>query len=199
MQIKYIFKMIMQQINNHKNKLLMLINNLINTQLVHEEIFINNEIKKESECLNFLLCEKQNNIMNQNNNLNPFMIHPNIMMNVQPANILPIQFDQQQIIQNNLNNVENSKYDNRKIFNIIFCQESGKKFIINCKPNEKVSDVIKEYREKSNDHNDNTFYCHNSINNNFEYYLNNTIDEIKTKTCNIKVTVFKKRDLLGKE
>jgi len=74
--------MIMQQINNHKNKLLMLINNLINTQLVHEEIFINNEIKKESEFLNFLLCEKQNNIMNQNNNLNPFMVHPNIMMNI---------------------------------------------------------------------------------------------------------------------
>ena len=31
---------------NHKTKLMNLINNLINTQLVHEEIFINNEIKK---------------------------------------------------------------------------------------------------------------------------------------------------------
>ena len=34
--------MIQQEINIHKNKLIMLINNLINTQLVNEEIFINN-------------------------------------------------------------------------------------------------------------------------------------------------------------
>ena len=37
---------IQEEINIHKNKLMTLINNLINTQLINEEIFINNEIKK---------------------------------------------------------------------------------------------------------------------------------------------------------
>ena len=40
---------IQQEINIHKNKLMSFINNLINTQLISEEIFFNNEIKKESE------------------------------------------------------------------------------------------------------------------------------------------------------
>ena len=40
---------IQEEINTHKNKLMTLINNLINTQLINEEIFINNEIKKECE------------------------------------------------------------------------------------------------------------------------------------------------------
>ena len=42
----------------HKTKLMNLINNLFNTQLVNEEIYINNEIKKESEFLNSLLNRK---------------------------------------------------------------------------------------------------------------------------------------------
>ena len=46
-------------INKHKNKLMNLINNLINTQLINEEIYINNEIKTESECLTSLLNIKQ--------------------------------------------------------------------------------------------------------------------------------------------
>ena len=50
---------IQEEINTHKTKLLSLINNLINTQLINEEIFINNEIKKESECLISLLNVKQ--------------------------------------------------------------------------------------------------------------------------------------------
>ena len=32
---------IQEEINTHKNKLMTLINNLINTQLINEEIFIN--------------------------------------------------------------------------------------------------------------------------------------------------------------
>ena len=44
-----------------------LINNLINTQLINEEIYINNEIKKESECLISLLNVKQNTLNNQIN------------------------------------------------------------------------------------------------------------------------------------
>ena len=36
---------IQQEINKHKTKLMNLINNLINTQLINEEIFINLVIK----------------------------------------------------------------------------------------------------------------------------------------------------------
>ena len=50
---------IQQEINMHKLKLLNLVNNLINTQLINEEIFINNEIKTENECLKSLLNIKQ--------------------------------------------------------------------------------------------------------------------------------------------
>ena len=56
--------MIQQEINMHKNNLVTLINNLINTQLVNEEIFINNEIRKESEFLNSLLNQKKNCLIN---------------------------------------------------------------------------------------------------------------------------------------
>ena len=56
---------IQQEINMHKLKLLNLVNNLINTQLIDEEIFINNEIKTENECLKSLLNIKQNNPINQ--------------------------------------------------------------------------------------------------------------------------------------
>ena len=81
----------LQEINTHKAKLLNLINNLINTQLINDEIFINNEIKKESEILNSLFNIKKNflmnpiNPMNLNNNinLNPLMIQPNLIMNPQ--------------------------------------------------------------------------------------------------------------------
>ena len=39
----------LQEINTHKAKLLNLINNLINTQLINDEIFINNERKKKAK------------------------------------------------------------------------------------------------------------------------------------------------------
>ena len=66
---------ILQNIIFQKQKLLNLINNLINSQLVNQEIFINKEIKKESDLLNFLLIEKQKLFMNQmkmNNNIDLF-------------------------------------------------------------------------------------------------------------------------------
>ena len=57
----------LQEICLHKQMLINLVNKLINTQLINEEISINNEIKKESEFLNSLLNIKQNNLMNQIN------------------------------------------------------------------------------------------------------------------------------------
>ena len=54
---------IQQELYNHKNKLLNLINNLINTQIIYQEILLNNEIKKECEFINSLLNIKQNTLM----------------------------------------------------------------------------------------------------------------------------------------
>ena len=124
--------MIQQEINIHKNKLIMLINNLINTQLVNEEIFINNEIKKESEFLNSLLNLKQNSLMNQNHNFNDMILQNNLMMNFQP-NIIPINVQEQQINQNNKNGFQNNCGENNRIINVRFIQETGKKFNIICK------------------------------------------------------------------
>ena len=121
------------EINNHKTKLLSLINNLINTQLINEEIFINNEIKKESECLISLLNVKQNTIMNQNNiifnnvNFNPLLFHQNQMVDQSPK--INVKFEDL----------------SRKVTNII------------CKTNEPISNEINKYREKANDYNENRF------------------------------------------
>ena len=155
---------IQQEINFHKTKLMTLINNLINTQLINEEISINNEIKKESECLISLLNIKQSTLMNQMNmnnnmNLNPFMIQPNFMM----ANIEPINMNQmqQQMIINNFKNIQNNNEDNNYFLNITFIHTSGKRTVVQIKPNEKVSEMIEKYRKKANDYNPKTLFLYN--------------------------------------
>ena len=135
-----------------------LINNLINTQLINEEIFLNNEIKKESESLVSLLNVKQNTLMNQlniNNNINPFMFPQNLIMQPQPIIPNPMQ---QNIISNNMENYEiNQNLNNINFFNVKFCPITGGIFTIICKPNDKVSEIIKKYREKANDFRENNF------------------------------------------
>ena len=145
------------EINNHKTKLLSLINNLINTQLINEEIFINYEIKKESECLISLLNIKQNTIMNQNNinnniYINPLLFNQNQMiMNQSPINNNQLQ---SQFISNNF---INNKEIAAQLINVRFEDLSGKVTIIICSANEKISNIIKKYREKANDYNKNRF------------------------------------------
>ena len=142
---------IQQEIYIHKTKLLNLINNLINTQLIDDEISINNEIKTESECLKSILNIKQNNLMNQqinlnnNFNVNPFIIQPNLQMNQPIINMNPI-----------INNDINS-FPNDVLINVKFEPASGKKIIIHINSNEKTSELIKRYREKSKDFNNNLF------------------------------------------
>ena len=151
-----------QEINNHKQILLNLINRLINTILINDEIFINNEIKKESEYLNSLLITKQNNLINQINinnniNLNPFMFPPNAMMVASPMipgnNNLNVIEQPQIINDNNINNLDLQK--TQKI-NVVFNRAEGS-INLQCKPDEKISEVIKKYREKTNDYNNNIF------------------------------------------
>ena len=147
-------EIIQQEIDMHKNKMMNLINNLINTQLINEEIFINNEIKKESEFLFSLLNikqDKQNSLNNQNNvnnniNMNPFLFQPNLINNINPM--------QQNIFHNNYNGSVNN--DNT-IINIEFKHLIGMKTFLVCTINEKFADVVKKYREKSNDYEESTF------------------------------------------
>ena len=144
---------------NHKTKLMNLINNLINTQLITEEIFINNEIKKESEYLSSLLNSKQIRLMNQNNNninSNPFIFQQNIMMNIPQMHL-------NQIEQNNFN-PENNKKNNEPTINVRFIQENdhSKIFAIQCNPNEKISDVIEKYRQRADDYLEDNFIFNNT-------------------------------------
>ena len=160
---------IQQEINKHKTKLMNLINNLINTQLINEEIFINNEIKKESECLISLLNVKQNTLMNQNNNINinPLIPPPNpFIMNAHAINIDQIQ---PKFLSNN------PLMNNDNIISIVFKKDTyRKRTAIHCHPQEKISNVIQRYREKANDYDENRF-----IFNGKDLDISSTISESK--------------------
>ena len=160
-----------QNINLHKTRLLNLINNLINTQLINKKIYINNEINKESQLLASLLIEKQKNIMNQmmiNNNINinnPLMFQPNQMINAPQMDINPFQMQQPLINNNNMSNLESSNQNT--ILNIYFNQlVTGNRYLIICCDNDRISDVIEIYKQKANDYNDNTFLFNGRIINN---------------------------------
>ena len=167
---------IQQNINFQKTKLLNLINNLINTQLINQEIYINNEIKKESELLSSFLIEKQKYVISQNsinnNIINPFLMpQPNLMMNAPQMNINPIKIPQVEIIDNNLNSLENA--NEKKVINIKFEQlYSGKIYIVQCFDNDRICDVIEMYRKKANDYNDNFFLFNNGDMNGLTKTLN---------------------------
>ena len=149
---------ILQEINTHKNNLLILVNNLINTQIITEEIYINNEIRKETEFLNILLNNKQNNIIyntNQDNNIN---INPSAFQQFPMMN--PIQLNMNPIMINNLNlnAPPNNNLNNEEIINIKFCHgNSGNLTIIQCNRNDHISDVVRKYKEKTGDYNNNFF------------------------------------------
>ena len=148
---------VQQNINIQKTKLLNLINNLNSTLLVEQEIFINNEIKKECDTLSTFLKGKQKYILNQigiNNNINPFLMpHPNTMMNAPQMNINPIQMSQNQL-NNNFDN-----FNQVATINIKFEQRSNpyKMYIVLCNDNDRICDVIEKYRNKANDYTDSYF------------------------------------------
>ena len=80
------------EINKHKTNIINLAMKLSNTFIINEEIFINNEIKKETEILQSLL-----NIKNQQNMLQPMnpMIQQQMMQQQMPQQIFQQQFQQQ--------------------------------------------------------------------------------------------------------
>ena len=114
---------IQPEINKHKTQLKTLINNLINTENINEEIMYNNQIKMESEFIISLLNAKQNNIMNQmiqnnNMNFNPINFNPNMM-----------QMNQPQILRNDENNLNNFQVNNFHKINVFFIQAWNNRLI----------------------------------------------------------------------
>ena len=180
-----------QEIMLHKNKLFVLINNLINTQLINDEIYINNEIKKVSEFLNSLLNIKLsllnqiNQINNFNNvlNFNQCINQPNLINNMPPVNI---NIAQQPLIQKNLNDISNNEFNNF-IANVSFHHVSGKITNIVCKSNEKLNEIIGKYRKKANDNNKNYFIYNSEKLDEFSNVP--LIDIVKSKNINITITV----------
>jgi len=176
------------EINKHKNKLMNLINNLIITQLINEEISINNEIKTESECLTSLLNIKQKEILSINNNLiNPIMFQPNQNIIVQP-----IDFNLNQINQNIL---QNNNVINDKIINVYFENRiSGKIYNVQCKDNENFSKVVNIYREKAKDFKNDLFLFNAKK---LDPFSNLTLTQLQISNFSY-ITVAKTLDLMGK-
>ena len=137
--------MIQQELNEHKYKIKILIDNLINTQNINEEIMLNNEIKNETEFIISLLNIKRNLIMNQ-------MVQGN-NMNFNQLNIgcNRIGMNQPNIVSNNLNPF----IQNQAKMNIIFYRVwdlKGSNINIICSPQDKISDLIQIYRTRLNDY-----------------------------------------------
>ena len=184
----------LQEINVHKQMLINLVNKLINTQLINEEISINNEIKKESECLNSLFNIKQNNLMNQinQNNFNKLMFQQNQMMfpspPIVPVNMNPFSPQKPKMFLNNnfQNNFENFSNKNNSVndyYNCVFRLINGKCFVFVCKPSEKVVDVIEKYRERTKDYYNTKFLVDG---NNLMNDLNLTLEKLCQKYLLIK-------------
>ena len=109
-----------QEIQKHKNNINNLTFKLNNTHNIDEEILINNEMKKENECLSSLLNIKKNELNQQNMNNN---IIQNMMNNPNENNNW-IGFNQMNIGEPIIN------VNPTKMFNVIFQSDQGKKIII---------------------------------------------------------------------
>ena len=135
------------EINKHKNNISNLSTKLLNTFNINEEIFINNEIKKETEILSSLLNIKMNSMMNPMNN--------NIINNIQfQHQMAQMQAEHmQQAFQNMQNQIPN-KFEQplKQAIGITFrSNHDAPPIMVQCYPDDKVSDVIKKYRDMALD------------------------------------------------
>ena len=153
-----------QEIQYHKNNIDNLITKLINTHNLEEEDSINNEIKKENEFLTTLLNIKINEL-NQYNNMNNNQL--------QQQQVMQLQMMQQQMMADQVAQAQQAPMQNfpnnagpmppnffsnsqNQAFNVIFKVEvPGRDYvplIIQCTPDEKVSEIIEKYRKISGDY-----------------------------------------------
>ena len=133
------------EIVNHKNNILNLSNNLINTADVNQEITLNEELIKQAQFLLKLLNIKKNFLFGQNfqnNNMNNiFNPMQNNQMNM--FNNINNQF-QQMINQNIMNEPRDLK---RKEIRLRFERPDEENSItVPCFTDEKISEVINKYK-----------------------------------------------------
>ena len=129
------------------------------------------------------------NQLNQNNNvnINPFNFQNALMMN-------PIQLNNQQIMQNNMNTFNNNNNeDNNFKYNISFHDELGRKNNLQCRPSEKISDRIKRYRKQANNYNKNKFVFNLTT---IDEFSNKTLEETGIPDCSV-IKVFQFGALKG--
>ena len=180
------------EINQHKINISNLSNQLINTFEINQEIFINNEIKKETEILYSLLFKKKNAIMNpmfQNiNNNNNFFV-PNCDINNMNNNLL--QMNQQQLMyENKTQLINNEKGNKEKYINIVF-QRRNKYFPETCEINEMFSTVAQRFKNKIGE-NENLEFIYNAV----KINENLKINELGLRN-NDKILVNSINDIVG--
>ena len=163
------------EINKHKLNIVSLSNKLFNTININEEISINNELKKEVEFLSSLLNIKNNAMMNQMamNNFNPMMnqnyaINNNNLQQLMQQQLMQMQqmMQQQQMQQEMLMNQQNENIQKEKeistIIDVFFRKGKDKRYFVQCHFNEKIANVIKKYRNMTNDFTDTEKFIFNA-------------------------------------
>ena len=163
-----------QEIQNQKNKLNNLRNQLINTHNINEEISINNEMKKETEFLSSLIKIKRNELNQNNNNMNIDPMQQQIMQQqMMQQQMMQQQMMQQQMMaqarqeclqkamEDILNNSENTSQSSISVtsqssISVIFrafgaTGQAAAPIVVQCKPDEKVYSIIQKYRDITND------------------------------------------------
>ena len=145
------------EINKHKINICNLAMKLSNTYNVKEEIFINNEIKKETEFLQSLL-----NIKNQQQINNQFIIQQQMMAQQQIMQQNFMEQMQQQMMQQmnqallmqqqQFNQIFNKEEYDPNDWDLLFEDQAIKRStVIRINPNKKCSEAINMYRIKSGD------------------------------------------------
>ena len=140
------------EINKHKTNICNLAMKLSNTYNVKEEIFINNEIKKETEFLQSLLnIKNQQEINNQFIIQQQMMVQQNFMKQMQQQ--MMQQMNQAQLMQQQqFNQIFNKEEYDRNDWDLLFENQTTKRTtVIRINPNKKCSEAINMYRIKSGD------------------------------------------------
>ena len=149
-----------------------------NMKLKEENTFIKNDINKIKDDIEFLKnnCNNGVNYLNQEMMINPNINQMNKFINPFPFNRMNMIHPQQnlrpQILENNnFLNLNNNNIQSEYDLNIIFRKNdindddnSKSPMLIRCSKNEKLSDVIKRYREKSGDNNLQKQFIYNTKN-----------------------------------
>ena len=134
-----------QEIQKHKNNINNLTFKLNNTHNIDEEILINNEMKKENECLSSLLNIKKNELNQQNmmnNNIMPNMMNNNIIQNM--MNNPNENNEWMEIYQMNIGEPIINNYPIQK-FNVIFRDQRGYKNNISVDIGTTINELLEKY------------------------------------------------------